>query len=480
MSFLWYDLETFGRDPRRSRIAQFAAVRTDESLDETEAPVSLFCKPANDLLPSPLAARVTGISPQRAEREGLPEAGFIARVHELMGQPGTCSVGYNNLRFDDEFIRFGLYRNFFEPYDREWRHGNRRWDLLDVLRLAHALRPAGIEWPRREDGQASFKLEDLALANGVREGEAHEALSDVRALLGLARRLRGAQPRLWDYALGLRDKRQVLAKLDVAGHTPVFHVSGRLPAARRHAGLMAPLGRDPRIDHRVVLYDLSVDPACFDGLGLDELHERVFSRREDLPEGVVRLPIKRIEANRCPVVLPLSHLRDAELAALGLDRQVAERHAEALRARPDFAAACVTLLCPAPTDPPATMDPDGALYAGFLPEADRRLFPRVRSTPPGELPALAARFTDPRCAELLFRYQARNWPESLDAAQAEAWDAYRRRRFAPGSTLGELDAPGFFAELEAARAADPEGRATALLDAVEAWGRARLAEVGLG
>jgi len=477
MGFLWYDLETFGRDPRRSRIAQFAAIRTDDDLKEIEDPISLFCRPATDLLPSPMAALITGISPQRAEREGLGEAEFMARVYEQMRVPGTCSVGYNSLRFDDEFIRFGLYRNFFDPYEREWRDGNSRWDLIDVLRLAHALRPEGLAWPRREDGATSFRLEDLAAGNGVREGEAHEALSDVRALLGLARRLREAQPKFWEYALRLRNKRHVQSLLDIAGHGPVFHVSGRLPAARRHAGLMAPLGRDPIIENRVVLYDLAIDPAHFDGLAADELQDRLFTRRDELPEGVIRLPIKRIEANRCPVVLPLAHLRDSELDALGLDRRLAERHAEALRERPDFVAACTALLT-APHGDEAE-DPDGALYAGFVPDADRRRFAQVRSTPAAALPALASQFADARCRELLFRYQARNWPESLDHRQAEAWDDYRRRRFAPGSRLGELDAPAFFEELQAARQRDADGHATALLDAVEAWGRARLAEVGL-
>ena len=475
MGFLWYDLETFGRDPRRSRIAQFAAVRTDEDLVETDAPVSLFCRPAHDVLPSPIAATITGITPQQADRDGVVEADFIGQVHELMAVPGTCSVGYNSLRFDDEFVRYTLYRNFHDAYEREWRNGNSRWDLLDVLRLAHALRPDGLVWPTRPDGFTSFRLEDLATANGVREGLAHEALSDVRALVALARRLRTAHPKFWEYALQLRQKRYVQSLLDVAGHTPVLHVSGRLPAASRHAALVAPLGRDPAIENRVVVYDLSVDPAVFDGLDEAELADRLFTPRNDLPDEVVRLPIKRLEANRCPAVLPMAHVRDRELDALGLDRVRAERHAAALRDRPGFVDACTRLLTATRDAAPA--DADAALYDGFLPDADRRLFARVRSTAPQDLPAWADRFTDRRCVDLLFRYQARNWPETLDAAQAAAWDEYRRARFAPGSTLGELDAPAFFAELADARAADAEGRHAAVLDAVEAWGRARLVEV---
>ena len=161
-SLLWYDLETFGRDPRRTRIAQFAAQRTDGELNPVGEPISLFCQPADDLLPSPEATMITGITPQRALAEGLREAEFIARLHEEFAQPGTCAVGYNSIRFDDEFVRFGLYRNFHDAYEREWRNGNSRWDLLDVLRLAVALRPEGLEWPKREDGAPSFKLEHLA------------------------------------------------------------------------------------------------------------------------------------------------------------------------------------------------------------------------------------------------------------------------------------------------------------------------------
>ena len=161
-SFLFYDLETFGKDPRRTRIAQFAAIRTDTELNEIETPISVYVRPADDLLPSPGATLVTGITPQQAMRDGLSEAAAFALIHDEMSRPETCSLGYNSLRFDDEFVRFGLFRNFYDPYEREWRGGNTRWDLLDVLRMAHALRPEGLVWPRNEKGDPSFKLEHLA------------------------------------------------------------------------------------------------------------------------------------------------------------------------------------------------------------------------------------------------------------------------------------------------------------------------------
>ena len=212
-SFLWFDLETFGRNPRNSRISQFAAIRTDLELNPIGDAVSLYCRPADDFLPEPEAAMITGITPQYAAEHGLCEAEFMALLHGQFSRPGTCAVGYNSIRFDDEFVRFGFYRNFFDAYEREYAGGNSRWDLLDVMRMLYALQPDALSWPKREDGFTSFKLEHLAKANDAFEGNAHEALSDVRSLINLARLVKTAAPALWEHCLILRDKNQVAGRL---------------------------------------------------------------------------------------------------------------------------------------------------------------------------------------------------------------------------------------------------------------------------
>ncbi len=468
-SFLWYDLETFGRDPRRSRIAQFAAIRTDEDLNPVGEAISLFCKPADDLLPSPEAALITQITPQRALREGVCEAEFFARVHEQLAQPGTCAVGYNSIRFDDEFIRFGLYRNFYDAYEREWRNGNSRWDLLDVIRLMRALRPEGLQWPLREDGSPSFKLEELAEANGTRTGMAHEALSDVRALIGLARRFRAAQPRLWDYALRLRDKRYVSSLMDVSAMTPVLHISGKYPASRHCAALVLPLTRHPRIESQTIVFDLNVDPEPLLSLSADEIADRLYIPTADLPEGEARIPLKQVQSNKCPVLVPLEHLREADFIRLGIDRADCLRRAEQLRAAPGLAEKVRRVFASEKHQEPA--DADAALYDGFVPDADKRLFPRVRSTEPMTLPSLATAFTDARYPELLFRYRARNWPDTLDAGERNRWNDYRRQRLCRDGGLSEYDFAAYFAEIAALRHARGPGDAQSLLDALEAWGR---------
>ena len=471
-SFLFYDLETFGADPRRTRIAQFAAIRTDEALNQTEEPIDFLVRPADDLLPSPDATLVTGLPPQRALAEGVPEAEAFARIFEEMSRPQTCTLGYNSLRFDDEFVRYGLYRNFHDPSEREWRGGNCRWDLLDVMRLMHALRPDGITWPQREDGKGtSFRLEHLAAANDVRSGDAHEALSDVRALIGLARLFRQAQPKLWDYALRLRDKRHVATLLDAVAMAPVLHVSQRYPASRMCAAAVAPIARHPHIDSRVIVFDLDGDPDTILQLDADTIAARLYLRADQLPEGVSRIPLKEVHLNRCPAIVRWEHLRQDDFERLSIAPALVERRAASLRAAGPALAEKVRQVYARQPEQPAA-DPDAALYDGFLDDADRRRFADVRATPPAQLGSRDFGFRDPRLPELLFRYRARNWPETLDGTERARWDDYRRQRLADGSPLAELGFTSYFqriATLRGEHATDPAR--LALLDQLDDWGR---------
>jgi exodeoxyribonuclease-1 len=468
-SFLFYDLETFGANPRLSRIAQFAAIRTNAALEQVEDPVEFMVEPADDLLPSPGATMVTGITPQRALDQGIREADAFNRIVEEMARPKTCTLGYNSLRFDDEFVRGGLFRNFHDPYEREWKGGNCRWDLLDVMRLAHALRPEGIAWPKREDGATSFRLEHLADANGVRDGDAHEALSDVRALIGMARLLRDGQPRLWEYALALRDKRRAAQLLDPLAPQPVLHVSQRYPAARLCAAAVLPLARHPSIDSRMLVFDLDGDPGLLLDLDVETIAARLYARREDLAEGEQRVPLKEVHLNRCPALVAWNHLRPGDFERLGIDRAVAESRARRLRGVADALAEKVRRVFALQAARPPS-DADASLYDGFLPDGDRRRCTLVRATPPQRLGERDFGFEDPRLVELLFRYRARNWPETLSAPERDRWDYWRRRRLAPGSGLADPDLGGFQAEMDAMRVAHAGDPAKlALLDALHDW-----------
>jgi len=469
-TFLWHDYETTGADTRRDRPAQFAAIRTDGNLEPTGEPISLLCRPAPDVLPHPDAVLLTGITPQRMQREGVIEAEFAARVHEAMAAPGTCSVGYNSLRFDDEITRHLLYRNFFDPYEREWKNGNARWDLIDLARMCHALRPDGIEWPLRDDGGPSFKLEHLAAANGIAQARAHDAVSDVEALIGLARLLRARQPRLWDWYYALRRKKRVFDLIDPVAMTPLLHVSSRYPAARGCIAMVAPLAPHPTLPNAVLVYDLAVDPAPLLELDADDIADRVFTPRADLPEGIERIPLKAIHANRSPALAPPSVLRGVDLARIALDPDRARAHLERLRGATGLAEKVRQVFGRA-AGHDAAPDPELALYEGFPSDTDKRLFADVRATPPERLGKRAFPFRDARYTELLFRYRARNWPDTLTDEEADRWSEFRRARLTRPGPLTPLTLDDYFARIAAHRASEtPKPGQVPLLDALEAWG----------
>lgn len=429
-SFLWFDLETFGRNPRTSRISQFAAIRTDSQLNPIGDAVSLYCRPADDFLPEPEAAMVTGITPQYATEHGLCEAEFMAALQEQFSRPGTCAVGYNSIRFDDEFVRFGLYRNFFDAYEREYAGGNSRWDLLDVMRMLYALRPDALQWPQREDGMPSFKLEHLAKANGCFEGEAHEALSDVRSLINLAKLAKNAAADLWHYGLSLRDKNHVAGKLAASANQRVLHISGQFPAAHACSGLMLPLMAHPVIKTRTLAVELRPEALLLLDYDTERIGQNLFTKSAQLPEGETRIGLKEIHHNRCPIVLTPDDARQLglkpDMQRLGIDiNQAREIHA-ALAAHAGTIADKLAAIFAAAREFDDS-DPDGALYSGFIDKSDKNKFGKARSSR-GQSDLV---FNDARLAELYFRYKARNWPESLSPGEQAQWRAHKAERLGP-------------------------------------------------
>lgn len=462
-TFLWHDYETFGSDPRRDRPAQFAALRTDEHLEPVEPPLVWYCKPANDVLPQPAACLITGITPQLAARTGVPETEFAGRIFEEMTRPGTCSVGFNNFRFDDEVTRFLFYRNYLDPYAREKIPSTSRFDLIDVVRLTAALRPDGLSWPRKDDGMPSFRLGELAGANGLDTRDAHDALADVKMTLGLARLIHDKQPRLWTWALGLRDRWKVERMLGEG--RPLLHVSARYPAERLCLAPVIPLGRHPRIPGFWLVWDLREDPAPFAGLDVEELGDRLWTARDDLPQGVTRLPVKTVRANRCPMLAPMNVLRPEDAARLDINDTKLAFHRRALADQPELVQRIRALHDTEPGN--GGDDPELALYGGFIPDSDRDRMALARSFDGAGLAAHPVEFTDQRLRAILPRYRARNWLTSLDETERAEWDRYRRRRLFDDVELASIRVPRFETELSALRQA---GKAPGdILDALEAW-----------
>ena len=448
LSFLWHDYETFGVVPRRDRPAQFAGVRTDADLNEIDAPVTLYCQPAPDSLPDPESCLLTGITPQVCAERGVPEHAFAAAIEAQLARPGTVGVGYNSIRFDDEVTRFLFWRNLIDPYAREWQNQCGRWDLLDVVRCAYALRPDGIQWPKHDDGRPSFKLEHLTAANGLAHEAAHDALSDVRATIALARLVKDRQPKLWDFCLKLRKKDAVIdemANAQKAGQ-PFLHVSGMYPPDRGCIALVWPLSPHPTNKNEVIVWDLADDPGVLRALNADTIRQRMFSRADALPEGVTRLPIKTIHLNKSPVVIANLKTLSPEMAARwGIDVVQARKHADVAAHQTALLAGLWPEVFERPA-PEAAPDVDEDLYGGFVGNDDRRLLQRLRGLDPQALAGQRPVFADGRLGELLFRYRARNFPDTLSDAEQQQWHEHRVHRLHDGA--GGLTLQAFFERID--------------------------------
>ena len=424
-SIFWYDYETTGINPRCDRPLQVAGIRTDFDLNEIDEPVNLYCQPSEDILPHPAACAITGITPGQLAERGLSEADFMTRVHAQLAAPGTCGAGYNTLRFDDEMTRYSLYRNFFDPYAREWQGGNSRWDLIDVVRAAYALRPDGLVWPTDDEGRVTLKLERLTAANGIDHGNAHEALSDVRATIALARLIREKQPKLYDWLFQLRSKQKVMDQIRLL--QPMVHISGRFSAARSYVGVALPLAWHPRNKNALIVCDLHLDPQGLLDLDADTLRQRLYTRRDDLAEGELPVPLKLIHINKCPVVAPLSVLRPDDQQRLGLDMALYQERALRLSDAQQVWRDKVSAIY-ASEDFTSSQDPEQQLYDGFIGDRDRRLCEQVRAADPAQLSQEQWPFDDERLPELLFRYRARNFPDTLNVEEQERWRIFCQRR----------------------------------------------------
>jgi len=426
-TFFFYDLETSGLNARDDRIMQFAGQRTDMDLNPIGEPYNLLVKLNDDTLPSPEAVMVTGITPQSTLADGLTEAELADLLIKEVFAPETITVGFNNVRFDDEFIRHLFWRTFRDPYEWCWKDGCSRWDILDVIRMTRALRPEGIEWPVDTEGKATNRLELITKVNGIGHDNAHDALSDVTALIDVTKLLKQKQPKLFDYLFSVRDKKAVQKLVNLDNKQPFVYTSGRYDAQFDKTTVAFPLTGGA--NGNVVVYDLRHDPADFVDLTEAELSKRMYaSWDERKAEGLVPLPAKTLQYNRCPAVAPLGVLEQEDgWKKIGLTLDLVEKHKAALVARPDFAERIRSLVEKKP-EYPAQKDAEGRLYDGFINGPDKVRIEAVRNADAKTLADFHPNFDDERLEDLLLRYKARNYPNTLSEDEVRRWESWRSER----------------------------------------------------
>lgn len=449
-TILWHDYETWGVSPKHDKPSQFAGIRTDYDLNIIGEPEMFYCQPPQDYLPQPEACLVTGITPQKALQEGLTEAEFADRIHTLFTQPNTCVAGYNSIRFDDEVTRYLLYRNFYDPYAREWQNGNSRWDIIDMVRACYALRPEGIEWPTVErDGEevVSFRLELLTKANGINHEAAHDAMSDVYATIAMAKLIKDKQPKLYDFIFNLKNKKSVLELIDVYNMTPIVHTSSKVSSAHGCTSWFAPISYHPSNKNAVITVDLAQDPQPLFDLTSEQIKARLYTRHDELEEGELPIPVKLIHVNKCPVVAPAKTLLPENAARLDIPRELCLANLAKLKANTDVRDKLTDVFAQS-FEKDDTVDAEQSLYGGnFFSHGDKAQMDILHEISPEQLSSHPFEFQDTRLPTLLFRYRARNYPYTLSSDEQHKWKNYCENKLQYGES-GLLSIDEFVMKIE--------------------------------
>jgi exodeoxyribonuclease-1 len=440
-SFYFYDLETSGINPRESRIMQFAGQRVDLDLNLMGEPHNILISLSEDVLPDPDAILITGITPQHTHAEGTTEADFMQTFESEIAIPGTIFVGYNTVRFDDEFMRMIHYRNFYDPYVWQWKDDRSRWDLLDVVRLMRALRPEGINWPVDERGNPTNRLELLTAQNGVKHEHAHDALNDVHATISLAKLIRSNQPKLFDYLLKMRNKN--LIKALVSTGKPFVYASGKYPSEFQKTTVVVKLADHPNRGSALV-YDLRQDPSVFADMSVEQLAEawRWLPADERTAENP-RLPIKMLQYNRCPAIAPMAVLDEMSQKRLKIDMKTINTNLKKLESMVEWKGTVLSALKIIEAEQEKRFaggdtHVDAQLYQGFMGDGDQRLMNRIRHAKPEELSEYIEQVSDERLKKMLPLYKARNFPRKLNEQEREQWESYKSDRLFEGGKTSKL------------------------------------------
>lgn len=459
-TFFFYDLETSGLNSRRDRIMQFAGQRTDLDLNPIGPSYNFLIKLSDDVLPSPKALSVTGITPQKTLEEGYSEAEACDLLLREIFTSNTIIVGYNNVRFDDEFIRHLFWRNLRDPYEWSYKDGRSRWDLLDVVRFTRAVRPGKIKWPFDDNGKPTNRLELISAANNLKHEHAHDALSDVEALIEVGRMIKESSPKLWSYLLKLRDKKLVRQLVNLDKPEIFVYSSGRLESEYDKTTLAYPLF-DCK-NNNIAVYNLRYDPTELLDKSPAELatflakYVKSPNVKLDAPTASEteseaterRVYFKTLRYNRCPAVAPLAVLGLDDLRRLDLDLSQIKHHQQILQANPKLINTIKLLFDlkerQLETENRAKSNDFGAeeqLYEAFLSDADRRLCQTISALSGEELKNPRPQFADIRLNEIFLSYKARSYPTALNETEQIKWERLKALRL-------QAQLPSFLSELE--------------------------------
>ena len=414
-SYLFYDIETTGLNKAFDQVLQFAAIRTDQQLNEIGRQ-NIKVKLRPDVIPSPLAILTNRIPVSELAR-GLCEYEAIAQIHGLMNEPETVSIGYNTLGFDDEFLRFSFHRNLLPPYTHQYRNGCRRMDLFPITIVYWLYKRDVLAWPKI-NGKPSLKLEHLGAENHLVNGQSHEALVDVETTVELARRF-FKKKKMWQYLEGYFDKETDAYRI---AELPIACQSG---AGEHRKGLMVSGEYGPAQNYQI--------PVISIGESIPYSNQTLWLRmdlpqlRETTPQSIAETSwVIRKRLGEPGLLLP-PHNR--YWRRIGDERSAAfEENFEWLQANPEIFQQIIKYYREYRYPFIPNLDADASLYQiGFYSRADEKLCRQFQQASLTEKAMLVEQFASPDARTLAYRILGRNYPHALPAEYEDDFKSYLRR-----------------------------------------------------
>ena len=449
MSFVFYDTETTGTDTAFDQILQFAAIRTDYELRELER-FEIRCRLLPHVVPSPKGILVNGIDVQRLTDPALPSHYEMVRAIKarLEAWSPAVFVGHNSMRFDEELLRQAFYQTLHPPYLTNTR-GNGRMDSLKVLQATAFMEPDVLTVPTSEKGRPTFRLEQLAPANGFVHAAAHDAMGDTEATLYLCRLVRERAEGLWSNSVRFARKAAVL---DYAQPGEVFASIG-FAYGRGYVRIVTAIGPNPQRDSDLYVFDLSHDPNGLAALDGNDLRKVLMKSAK---------PVRRLRANAAPCIVPYDDV-PAGVQLPGAEEL--ESRATCIRKRKDLRERLMAVVLEDREDREPSAYVEKQIYNGFTGYQDQALMRTFHEAGWSSRAALLSSLADTRLQVLGERLL---YTEASEVMPAEGLTNYHanvsRRLLADEGTVPWLTLPKAIRETDELLADSEGGEATLMTD----------------
>ncbi len=394
-TYLFYDIETTGLNKAFDQVVQFAAIRTDQQLNELER-YEYFIRLNPDVIPSPQAFITHRLSLTQLE-QGMDEFQAMKIIHDLVNTPGTTSIGYNSLGFDDEFLRFSFYRNLLPPYTHQYSNQCSRMDLYPMTVMYFLFKNDLLKWPEN-----NLKLENISQLNALGSGMAHNAMVDVAATLNLAKCFQ-QDVKTWEYLAGYFDKTIDLQRCHQVANDPMgIMIDGKFGANQQYQAAVIPLGLHNHYKNQFVW--LRIDNENIMQASSEDFlnHTRTINKKIGEPAWV--LPLKdRFRHNYL-----LENRQKIETTFSWL-----EKNASLVEKVKQHYCNYKYPLIP-------SLDVDASLYqAGFLSIQDQEVCRKIHLAAPENKGKFLTSLSQNHLKEILIRIMGRHFPNYLNHEQKE-------------------------------------------------------------